>query len=280
MTREVADLSHSVCATVLTQAHLLGATHATLFGYGEPSMDAALPSKIEFAARMLGMEVFITSNGQKMDATYARTLLKKGLSYIRFSVHGVDERHDKVQPPTKFGRVIENINIFLQTRAKLKATCGVGIYAMPMHGETVEEIVKFWEPFEIDHLEIWRPHNWASGREYRARQRNRKKTCGRPFNGPIQVLSDGRVVPCCFDFDGHMVMGDVHHQSLYAILTGKRYEALRQNHTDGKHGGTLCDQCDQLNADSGDVLLYSSRDPHRRLDTTSTWKVSLTDGHT
>lgn len=275
MTRPKVELSYATTAHILKEAADLGATHATLFGYGEPTLDVALPAKIDYAANVLGMSTFITTNGSAIDRPYAKNLLRCGLSYIRFSIHGIDERHDQVQPPLKFSNVIANLRDFLTIRDELQANSTVGVYAMPMCGETVDEIVKFWDDFPIDHLEIWRPHNWINGRVYRSVNTDRLPTCGRPCNGPVQVLSNGDVVPCCFDFNGEMVMGNIKNQSLYAILSGAEYAALQYRHQTGRHDGTPCESCDQRNIDSGDVLLYSSRDPAKKLGTTSTWKVNM-----
>lgn len=40
------------------------------------------------------------------------------------------------------------------------------------------------------------------------------------------ILSDGRVVPCCVDFDGNMAFGDINSQPLADILAGPRAAEL------------------------------------------------------
>ena len=110
---------------------------------------------------------------------------------------------------------------------------------------------------DVDLLEVWKPHNWAGGRDYRKIKR-KKKTCGRPFNGPVQILSDGTVVVCCFDFDGKLVIGDTRKHSIEQILTSKKAKDIKKAHKDGKVDHLICSNCDQLNIESKSPLLYSS----------------------
>lgn len=45
----------------------------------------------------------------------------------------------------------------------------------------------------------------------------------------LGVLCDGRVVPCCIDYDGKIVLGDVTKDSLKDILRSEKAEKLRKN---------------------------------------------------
>lgn len=60
---------------------------------------------------------------------------------------------------------------------------------------------------EVDLVEVWYPHNWINWKEYRFGEKV-KKTCNRPFNGPIQIQVDGTINMCCFDFNGELLLGD------------------------------------------------------------------------
>lgn len=43
----------------------------------------------------------------------------------------------------------------------------------------------------------------------------------------MQVLWDGRVVPCCYDFDGKIVLGDLRRESVAKVWNGEKYERFR-----------------------------------------------------
>jgi radical SAM protein with 4Fe4S-binding SPASM domain len=108
---------------------------------------------------------------------------------------------------------------------------------------------------------VWRPHNWVDGRDYRAVQQEKLKTCGRPFKTPLQVQVDGTVNMCCFDFDGKLLLGDLKDQTLKEIFQSDMYKKIVECHTTGKYenSGLICKNCDQRNVDKSDVMVYNSK---------------------
>jgi hypothetical protein len=142
-----------------------------------------------------------------------------------------------------------------------------------MHDESVDEIKNFWEPM-VDWLEIWKPHNWTDGRKYRNVVK-KKTTCGRPINGPVQIQSDGKMIVCCFDYNGVLEVGDTNLYSIAYILKGEKFNAIRKAHKKGELEGLICESCDQLNEYKESPLLYSSRDSSRDVGCTSSIKFKL-----
>ena len=86
-------------------------------------------------------------------------------------------------------------------------------------------------------------------------------SCGRPFRGPLQVQVDGTVNMCCFDYDGHLTLGDLKTQSLQEIFSSPMFQKILECHTTGnfKDSGLICENCDQRNADKSDVMVYNSK---------------------
>lgn len=67
--------------------------------------------------------------------------------------------------------------------------------------------------------------------------------CDKPWTS-VTILWDGRVVPCCFDYDAKYVLGDLRQQSLSAIWRGTRLRELRQAHRAGSLSSVnLCARC-------------------------------------
>ena len=154
-----------------------------------------------------------------------------------------------------------------------RGSCKASVSVIPMHGESVEQIRNFWEPM-VDWLEIWKPHNWTTGRDYR-KVINRKKSCGRPFNGPVQIQSDGRMIVCCFDYNGVLEVGNTNVHSIAHILKSDKFNRIRKKHKKGDLTGLICEHCDQLNEYEESPLLYSSRDHSREVGYTSSIKFKL-----
>ena len=253
---------------LVDQAKELGAKTIGLFGFGEPFLDLGLEDKIAYC-RLMGLETFVTTNASLMEMMRARSCVLAGLTHIRFSVHG-----ERIQGTELYENALRNIGNFIALNKKMfHRACKISITMIPMAGDDIEPLVKAWESV-VDWIEIWEPHNWTDGRTYRKLDR-KKETCNRPFNGPIQINSDGTVMVCCFDYDGKLTIGDTRKESLKEILEGERFAEIRRKHESGDLTGLICEKCDQLNQEEVNPLLYSSRDPERKLNTTSSIKYSL-----
>lgn len=259
---------------VVHQAKKLGAKMVSPFGYGEALLDSRLGDKIRYCSDY-GLETFITTNASMLDVDRAFELLSAGLKIIRFSVHGTDDKsYQKFHRGLSYESVMRNIfNFCAINRNRFWGRCKVEITAIPQNEKDIELIKAQWK--DVDLLEIWKPHNWAGGKKYRKLNRQ-KNTCNRPFSGPVQVLVDGKVVVCCFDFNGEMIIGDLKKESLESILNGKRLNKIRKRHLKGNVDNLLCANCDQLNIEDESPLIYSSVGDNR-INCTSGAKYELGD---
>jgi radical SAM protein with 4Fe4S-binding SPASM domain len=67
--------------------------------------------------------------------------------------------------------------------------------------------------------------------------------CVRPWF-IITILWDGRVVPCCYDYDGKYVIGDLTTHSLKEIWNNRRMQELRRQLITGTfYDNPLCENC-------------------------------------
>jgi radical SAM protein with 4Fe4S-binding SPASM domain len=259
--------------SLVDQAKELGADTISVFGYGEPLLDLGIINKVAYCTK-LGLDTFITTNASLLQVDMATMLLRAGLKKIRFSCHGVYKNYDKVHKPLRFEDTIRNITNFIsKNRVKFHSQCRTAMSVIPMHGESVEEIRKFWDN-AMDELEIWRPHNWTDGKGFRDLTKKRKKTCGRPYKGPVQINSDGNMMVCCFDYDAKMTVGNTHTSTIEEILKSDRFRFVRKCHDNGTLGNLPCSTCDQLNI-GDDPLLYSSVDKACSIGRTSSTKFNL-----
>ena len=59
----------------------------------------------------------------------------------------------------------------------------------------------------------------------------------------IGILSDGTVVPCCLDADGHLALGNLFRESLDEILTSPRAAAIYDGFSRRRAVEPLCRRC-------------------------------------
>lgn len=274
--RPIVNMPVAFVSRLLAQMEPMGVTKVGMFGYGEPLLDWRLPSKIKAAAKR-GMFTTITTNGSMLDYNKMNLILKSPLKHIRFSVHGLCKNdYEDTQRGLKWIDVIPKILNFIWMNNNIYAhKCKVEVSVIPMHGEHVDDIIRFWEPF-VDDIEIWRPHNWVGAKDFRKVVR-KKQTCGRPEKGPLQIQSNGYVIPCCFLTNGEVILGNSHDKKLLDILNDEPYEKLRLAHRSGNLEGYPCEHCDQLNEYSEEdyPLVYSSVDKSKRIGVTSITKFNL-----
>ena len=241
----------------------LGCKQVVLTGFGEPMVDKRLEDKIAYAHGK-GLRTYIISNASLITRKRAVRLIEAGLDELRLSIYGIrKESYERVMVGLKFETTMKNVDDLLEVREELgskRPRLEISWLALPENKEDTELFREIWEP-KVDAIEIWKPHNFGDGRSYRERYDDiaQKNTCGRPENGPLQIQWDGEVIPCCYDYNNQIVLGNAFQDSVLDILNGEKYNLLRIAHSEKKFSlFPYCDQCDQL-LPHADALIYTNR---------------------
>ena len=174
-------------------------------------------------------------------------------------------------PYNKFYKFKKNLYQILNQKDRITKFLLACVYAKGINEDTIEAWTNLWNP-KPDLMEIWTAHNWSNSFNYRELSDKRMKTCGRVFNGPLQVQVDGTVNACCFDWNGVLQYGDLKKQSLPSIFSSMEYDKIAFCHRDGEFNENMvCATCDQRNEDKKEALIYSSKfDLEKRVKLTST----------
>lgn len=262
----------------------LGAEKVVLTGFGEPMLDKRLELKIAYA-KSKGLSTYIISNGSVLNSKRARSILEAGLDEIRVSFYGMQPKtYNAVMRGLDFDKTIKGMTQFLRLRDELgvKTRIQVSYLEMDENREDSDLFREYWEA-KADAIEIWRPHNFGDGRDYRERldQIEVKTTCGRPENGPLQIQWNGEVIPCCYDYNNQIILGNAFSESVLDILNAPKYRLLRWAHRNKQFGAfPYCDQCDQL-LPRADALVYTNRHnlpPEEAVKLSNTDLYNLADG--
>lgn len=259
----------------------LGAKKIVLTGFGEPMLDRRLEDKIAYAHGK-GLSTYFITNGSALTPRRSRKLMESGLSEMRVSFYGMrPETYNAVMQGLDFNRTIKGVLEFLRLREELGARTRVQIsyLELPENKSDTDAFREFWVP-KVDAVEIWKPHNFGDGRDYRERT-EAKATCGRPENGPFQIQWNGEVIPCCYDYNNQIILGNAFEQGVLAILNSPKYRLLRHAHRMKEFGlFPYCDQCDQLRPHA-DALIYTNRHnlpPEEAVKLSNTDLFNLVDG--
>ena len=258
----------------------LGCKQVVLTGFGEPLVDKRLEEKVEYA-KSKGLRTYIISNVSLLTPQRAKRLITAGLDELRVSFYGMrKETYETVMVGLNFETTMANLKSFLELREELGSKLPrleLSWLTLPENEGDTEAFQEYWEP-RADAIEIWKPHNFGDGRSYRERYEevSIKTTCGRPENGPLQIQWDGEVIPCCYDYNNQIVLGNAFQQPVLEILNGEKYKLLRIAHGEKKFDlFPYCSQCDQL-LPHADALIYTNR---HNLPKEVAVKMSNTDLH-
>ncbi len=241
----------------------LGCRQVVLTGFGEPLIDKRLEQKVEYA-KGKGLRNYVISNASLLTRDRAARLITAGLDELRLSYYGMrKETYERVMVGLNFDVTMKNLNDFLEVREELGSKLPrleMSWLVLPENEGDTDLFKEYWEP-RADAIEIWKPHNFGDGRSYRERYEEiaMKTTCGRPENGPLQIQWDGEVIPCCYDYNNMIVLGNAFEQPVLEILNGEKYRLLQLAHREKSFQlFPYCDQCDQL-LPHADALVYTNR---------------------
>lgn len=273
-TREQGIMNQETFEYCIDQVVPMGAKQVVLTGYGEPLLDKGLEQKIAYA-KSHSLRTYVISNGSALTENRAYTLLQAGLDELRISFYGMQPKtYNAVMQGLDYDKTVKGLMTFLSVKKTLEIDCKVQLsfLILPENEEDTQAFKDFWLS-KVDYLEIWKPHNFGDGRNYRERT-NQKRTCGRPANGPLQIQWDGSVIPCCYDYNNQIILGDIANDSIEDILKSERYNLLRAAHEKGEFWRfPYCDQCDQL-LPHDDALVFTNR---HSLEPSEAVKLSNTD---
>jgi radical SAM protein with 4Fe4S-binding SPASM domain len=254
LTRKIETMDLETFRRLLDDAVEAGATRISLHNFGEPLLDKALPDKVAYAKSRGVEETFFVTNAALLTRELAEELIRAGLDRIKISFNGASrEQYEALHVGLDFDTVVRNIRDLFHVKKRL----GRGRPRIILrHVGTPLSYLRF--------LKLWagalgqcsllpgRFHNYTTGRNYnpvsKARAPEFLRSCRYLKRSVVYVLVNGDVVPCCYDFNGMLVMGNALEENLAEIWNGEQFQAFRRAHRDHQFEKyPVCAACDKLN---------------------------------
>lgn len=239
-------------------------TPAWFHFFGEPLMHPNLFDQIEYAKRAGVPNLAISSNATLLTKLNAARLLDSGLDTLMLSIDGNNkETYEKVRknPAFTYEQVVEQVRTFLAMRKRARKTRPHTILQIIVMEETRDELdafKAFWESEGADQIVVKQYTTWGGQENHEpfkdhavSEQRawfdsvklaTRKHPCFYLWSSVV-IGWDGRVVPCCFDYNNYAVMGDLQTQTLEEVWNGPEYLAMRAAELEGRNDNPLCKNC-------------------------------------
>tara|TARA_B100000963_G_scaffold360782_1_gene393091 strand:+ start:3247 stop:4260 length:1014 start_codon:yes stop_codon:yes gene_type:complete len=169
--------------------------------------------------------------------------LGKFLDRVIVSIEGLDDEDYKKYTLRKvdFSKLVLKLKKFSELKSKAKLHIKIHNSAVL----TKDRQNKFFETFSniadeiyIENLvnlwpEVESNLGLEAGHRFDGKDLNDVKVCPQIFKS-MQINSDGRVMPCCIDWKGANLIGDINKASVKDIWNGKELHELRMKHLEGK----------------------------------------------
>lgn len=274
MTRKTGIMSMDLFERLVRQCVQHGGVEQLhLHGFGEPLADKAIASKVAFAKEQGIPYTYMVTTASSLSEKLAQDLITAGLDGIKFSFYGMTaETYESNHRRLSFDRTVANIETFFRVRDELGASGPEVRFQFSRDlapGGEFEQFIRHWRPLmdrdRGDRFVVTGLHNWAGGKDYaELRLPEAQRHCNWPFRD-MQILWDGRVVPCVFDYDGNLVLGDTTRTAMYDIWHAQAYEQLRDVWRARQSSSIpLCARCDDPEGVFHPVKVEKALQPRRR----------------
>lgn len=230
-----------------------------LHGFGEPLLDKRLIEKVALTrARYPEAYVkFFTTLGVKVPEGYFERLAEAGISNVQVSFYAfTPETYAKITNADTFETALKNLEALAEARSKSSRPFYITLQTWedkvwqkwPEEAKRQRRQFLDWsESIGIRRNEVGALHNYGGGRSYNTAPA--EGVCSVVWGlrrRILQVTWDLKVIPCCFDFDASVVLGDLRQQSLAAIFAGEPYRRFLEAHLKNELSAyPVCQGCER-----------------------------------
>ena len=218
-------------------------TRVNLNNWGEPLLHPRFAEILNLTNTLAPQaKVYFATNATLLDDALSGVLLSAKIHEIHFSVDGVGPHYEHVRG-TGYQDVSQRIRAFIAHRARLHSSVRVCIKAVVCAATEagMDDLVGEWRGV-VDEIRL------QPLLEFGDRGSRRSAPCPELRNSYVTVLSDGRVTPCCADYNGALTIGHAGEETLESIWNGERAERLRASHDTGAFP-EFCLRCTEYRTD-------------------------------
>jgi len=256
------DQFRKICDDVLA----LGRLKVLRYYYmGEPLLHPDALSMIRYGYEQgIADRTELTTNGSMLSPDKADELIASGIDYLRISVYATgSSRHAAITGTLITPQVIADNVRAVRERRDAAGALKPFIYVKMIDPFDPAEVTRLHELYDgiADEVALEQPHNWTQteGRDLLAdayghavirdpllAQERAKQVCPSPFY-LMAIHSDGKVSPCCVDWEKKASLGNVFSESLADIWCGQKMKEFRRAHIERRRPQLpACHSCDFL----------------------------------
>jgi len=237
MTREDGFMEFNLFKKIIDDSPDL--EHLCMHNWGEPLLHKDIFKMIEYAKNKGVNYVVMNTNGTLLTDEMIDQIVDSKLDIIRFSIDGSAETFKHVRG-VELKKIEQNINKLKNVKEIRRPELKMGV-VFTIEEDTegdVEDYITHWEKI-VDHVRL-QPKLITSPRT---------EICPEPFGkdyGKLVVLWDGRVIPCCVDYNANLTIGSVQNDTIQNLWKNEKMDLLRKQHLNGQFPDTCanCNECE------------------------------------
>jgi radical SAM protein with 4Fe4S-binding SPASM domain len=252
MTRETGFMDFDLFRKIIEEA-APGVEMVYLHFMGESLLHGKIQECIDFASGR-GMTVAMATNATLLTDERIDGLLRSRLDALLVSFDGGSPAVlERIRRGADFSSVRGQVLRLLQKSERCTPDFNpvIQFIRMPENEGDLDRFLALWKAFPQARVKIKDLHDFGNQLDDLKRMKHGDgeitipfdRVCYEPWRGLV-IGWDGRAVPCCNDYDGKTVLGNLRQQSLAAIWNGERMRQFRTSHKRGERGRlALCRKC-------------------------------------
>jgi radical SAM protein with 4Fe4S-binding SPASM domain len=236
-----------------------------MWDWGEPFMNPDLPAMIRCASEK-GIKTVTSTNGQFFsDESYLEDLLTSGLTTLIVAMDSLyEDNYEACRKGGSLNRALEGLKKVVALKKKLdsKTHINMRMVIMKQNERELDSLRARAKSFGVDRFSVktvnpscdppfndedlvpenpsYRRYEYEKGSYHRVRLRD-STICG--VWSMCNVRSNGDIVPCCYDYDGKMKVGNIHKQRVSEAWNGPEFRELRKKITCERNSLARCKYC-------------------------------------
>lgn len=257
--RESKHMDFDLFKKIITEAAELGTYSINMNLLNEPLIHPQVIEMIKFAKEQGIVDIHFHTHGGLLTENMSEKLIDSGVDRLFISIDSpYKEKYNKLRVNSDFDKVINNLKKFKELRdskEKIDPLIRVSMIAFPDISETelidaknlflkYADYVGF-QPYVDPFLRIGKDKKYEKG--YKS-----NFVCHQPFTR-LSIIEDGRVSPCCLDYDQDLMVGDLSKQTIKEVWNSEKLENIRKTLRDGEfYKISRCACCEKaINGDQG-----------------------------
>ena len=251
MKRKIGFMDINLFKKIIDQAK--GCTNMiSLELFGDALLHPKIGEMIDYLHKK-GILSQISTNATSLSDNAVDKILNSKLDVLLIALDGIDDRTYKKYrgKSADYGKAVIQINNLLKRKIegkRKKPFIDIRMLGLPGLQEHFNIFKEQWNKQGIDKISTNTFHSFGgSVKEIKDSEIGANWTyhgmCFKPWQG-LHIYWDGRVVPCCFDYDGKVILGNLNKETLEEVWNNKKMQELRKQFLTGKFkSNKLCKTC-------------------------------------